>query len=109
MLAHLLSKRTPILPRLLTKRNMATFGDHCPLVVTPTQLHDLIPSGGVSVLDASWHMPNVPRNAREEYVAKRIPGARYLNLDEVASPHELGLKHMNVGIFFISALLVRGN
>lgn len=93
MLAHILSKRTSILPRILSRR-MSGFGDHCPLVVTPSQLHELLPSGGVSVLDASWHMPNVSRNARQEFVQKRIPGARYLDLDEVASPNELGLKHM---------------
>ncbi|KAI0067874.1 thiosulfate sulfurtransferase, partial [Artomyces pyxidatus] len=39
-------------------------------------------------------MPNSPRNARQEFLAKRIPGAHYLDLDEVASPSELGLKHM---------------
>jgi thiosulfate/3-mercaptopyruvate sulfurtransferase len=48
----------------------------------------------VSILDASWYMPNSPRNPADEYLSKRIPGAQYLDLDEVASPHELGLKHM---------------
>ena len=64
-----------------------------PLLVSPTQLQALSPLR-VSILDASWYMPNSPRNPAEEYLSKRIPGARYLNLDEVASPHELGLKHM---------------
>ena len=93
MLAHLLPKRTAILPRVLS-RKMSSFGDHCPLLVSPTQLRDLLPAGGVTVVDASWHMPNVPRNARKEYLDKHIPGARFLDLDEVASPHALGLKHM---------------
>lgn len=39
-------------------------------------------------------MPNSPRNPYEEFLAKRIPGAQFLDLDLVASPHELGLKHM---------------
>ncbi|KAG6911777.1 hypothetical protein DXG01_000023 [Tephrocybe rancida] len=39
-------------------------------------------------------MPNSPRRPREEFLSKRIPGAQFLDLDEVASPHELGLKHM---------------
>jgi thiosulfate/3-mercaptopyruvate sulfurtransferase len=39
-------------------------------------------------------MPNAPRNGRQEFLSKRIPGAQFLDLDEVASPHELGLKHM---------------
>ena len=39
-------------------------------------------------------MPNAPRNASKEFIEKRIPDARYLDLDEVAAPSELGLKHM---------------
>jgi len=39
-------------------------------------------------------MPNAPRNGKAEFLNKRLPGAQYLDLDEVASPHELGLKHM---------------
>ncbi|KAG6902817.1 hypothetical protein C0995_011304 [Termitomyces sp. Mi166 len=39
-------------------------------------------------------MPNSPRQPRQEFISKRIPGARFLDLDEVSSPHELGLKHM---------------
>ncbi|THH02471.1 hypothetical protein EW026_g396 [Hermanssonia centrifuga] len=72
---------------------MSTFGDNCPLVLTPRQLREL-PSTEVSILDVSWHMPNSPRKAREEFAKERIPGAHYLDLDEVASQHELGLKHM---------------
>lgn len=94
MLAHLLSKRTTtILPRFLAARTMSSFGDHCPLLLSPAQLR-LIQHEDVAVLDASWHMPNVPRNAKEEFVAKHLPKARFLDLDEVASPHDLGLKHM---------------
>ncbi|KAI5991503.1 hypothetical protein EDD15DRAFT_2275650 [Pisolithus albus] len=65
-----------------------------PYLVSPSQLHESLSSGGVSVLDASWFMPNPPRNARDEHNKKRIPGAQFLDLDQVASPHELGLKHM---------------
>ena len=90
----LATKRSPrLLPRFLSPRLMSSFGDNCPLVLTPRQLSDLDPTE-VSVLDASWHMPNSPRKAREEFLKRHIPGAQYLDLDEVASPHELGLKHM---------------
>lgn len=66
------------------------------LLVTPKALQDLRSSGAVDVniLDASWFMPNSPRNASQEFIEKRIPGSRYLDLDEVAAPNELGLKHM---------------
>ncbi|KAI9512669.1 Rhodanese-like domain-containing protein [Russula earlei] len=69
-----------------------------PLLVTPKALQDLrSSSNAVSILDASWFMPNSPRSASKEFIEKRIPGARYLDLDEVAAPNELGLKHMMPG------------
>ena len=75
------------------------FGDHCPLIITPAQLHNLkndpsVQERDLVVLDASWHMPNSPRKAKEEWLQMRIPGSRFLDLDEVASQHPLGLKHM---------------
>jgi len=39
-------------------------------------------------------MPNSPRKTREEFLKKRLPQARLLDLDEVAKEHKLGLKHM---------------
>lgn len=54
-----------------------------------------LPSGSdVSFIDASWHMPNSPRKAHAEFLKKRLPKARFLDLDQVASPNEMGLKHM---------------
>lgn len=66
------------------------------MLVSPITLQELrsSTSADVKILDASWLMPNVPRNPSEEFVEKHIPGARYLDLDEVATPSELGLKHM---------------
>ncbi|EKM60883.1 uncharacterized protein PHACADRAFT_247097, partial [Phanerochaete carnosa HHB-10118-sp] len=93
MLALAARRSTSFLPRFLAARAKSTFGDNCPLVITPRQLSDLDP-GKVSILDTSWHMPNSPRKAREEFLEKHIPRAQYLDLDEVASEHELGLKHM---------------
>lgn len=67
-----------------------------PLVLSPSQAHALIQSKNPSVrlLDATWFMPNSARNAREEFASRRLPGAQFLDLDAVASPHPLGLKHM---------------
>jgi len=36
------------------------------------------------VLDASWFMPDDPRDARAEYEAEHIPGARFFDIDEIA-------------------------
>ena len=46
------------------------------------------------VVDSSWHMPASGRSGREEYLASHIPGARFLDIDEVSdksnpSPHML--------------------
>ncbi|KAH7911220.1 Rhodanese-like protein [Hygrophoropsis aurantiaca] len=70
-----------------------------PLLLSPSQLRGLLPSdnaksGTLRILDATWFMPNSPRNPHEEFIQKRISGANFLDLDKVASPHELGLKHM---------------
>lgn len=49
---------------------------------------------GLVVLDSSWHMPATGRNGREEYLRAHIPGARFLDIDEVRdkanpAPHML--------------------
>jgi thiosulfate/3-mercaptopyruvate sulfurtransferase len=46
------------------------------------------------VVDSSWHMPASGRSARDEYLAAHIPGARFLDIDEVSdksnpAPHML--------------------
>ncbi|KDQ13641.1 hypothetical protein BOTBODRAFT_630746 [Botryobasidium botryosum FD-172 SS1] len=80
-------------PILTRARSTMSFSNSTPLLVTPATLKELPPSKTVPV-DATWFMPNVDRVALKEYIARRIPRARYLDLDEVASPHPLGLKHM---------------
>ena len=66
-----------------------------PLLLSPKQVNDLTKSSvPLTLLDSTWFMPNSPRNAKAEYLSKRIPGSQFLDLDEVASPHDLGLKHM---------------
>ena len=45
------------------------------------------------ILDASWHMPDSGRNARAEYEAAHIPGARFFDIDEIAD-HRSPLPHM---------------
>lgn len=39
-------------------------------------------------------MPNSQRDPKQEFAKKRLPGAQYLDLDEVAAPSDMGLKHM---------------
>lgn len=45
------------------------------------------------ILDASWHMPGSGRDARREYDAGHIPGARFFDIDEI-SDDQSDLPHM---------------
>ena len=45
------------------------------------------------VLDGSWFMPDMGRNARAEYDAAHIPGARFFDIDEI-SDQRSALPHM---------------
>ncbi len=45
------------------------------------------------VLDGTWHMPDSGRDARAEYEAAHIPGARFFDIDEVSDPSS-PLPHM---------------
>lgn len=48
----------------------------------------------LTIVDSSWHMPASGRSGREEFLAAHIPGARFLDIDEVSdhsspAPHAL--------------------
>ena len=45
------------------------------------------------VLDASWYLPDMGRDARAEYAAGHIPGARFFDIDEI-SDQRSALPHM---------------
>ncbi|CAE6439347.1 unnamed protein product [Rhizoctonia solani] len=61
------------------------------LLFAPKDAHA---ASGAIFVDSTWFMPGTPRSAYEEWKQRRIPGARFLDLDTVASQHPLGLKHM---------------
>ncbi|MFP4303318.1 MAG: 3-mercaptopyruvate sulfurtransferase [Rhodosalinus sp.] len=45
------------------------------------------------VIDGSWYLPAMGRDARAEYEASHIPGARYFDIDEIADARS-DLPHM---------------
>ncbi|WP_296424852.1 3-mercaptopyruvate sulfurtransferase [Yoonia sp.] len=45
------------------------------------------------IFDASWYLPDMARDARAEYQAGHIPGARFFDIDDI-SDHRSELPHM---------------
>lgn len=48
----------------------------------------------IVVLDASWHMPATQRDGEQEWLQKRIPGARFFDFDRRICDRETSLPHM---------------
>ncbi|XP_050393081.1 3-mercaptopyruvate sulfurtransferase [Patella vulgata] len=47
----------------------------------------------IRIIDASWHLPNTGRNAREEYSKEHITGALFFDIDECANK-SIPMSHM---------------
>lgn len=47
----------------------------------------------IRVIDASWYLPDAKRDARAEYEAAHIPGARFFDIDEISDDRS-ELPHM---------------
>ncbi|KAK9493490.1 Rhodanese-like domain-containing protein [Lipomyces doorenjongii] len=54
-------------------------------ILTPAAFKSLLVSSKTPIipLDATWYLPNVGRNGKEEFLLERIPGARFFDIDEV--------------------------
>lgn len=63
-----------------------------PLVST-RWLAERLDAPDLRILDATWFLPNDPRNARALYEARRIPGAIFFDIDEIADTSS-SLPHM---------------
>lgn len=55
-------------------------------LVTTGWLADNLGASGLVVLDASYHLPAAARDARAEFAAAHIPGARFLDLASLFDP-----------------------
>lgn len=67
------------------------------LLVSSQALSDRLDDPDLVVVDASWHMPSTGRDGKSEYLAGHIPGARFLDIDEVAGHDQDGPPHMLPG------------
>lgn len=79
--ASIIVKRS-IQPRYT--RSMASFltNVELPALLTAKEAIELSAYQNVKFLDGSWHL-NKARNAREDFAKERIPGAQYIDVDEV--------------------------
>ena len=67
----------------------ASFGP----VVSPAWLADRLGDPTLRIVDATWYLPHLPRNARAEFHEAHIPGAVYFDIDAIAD-RTSGLPHM---------------
>lgn len=63
------------------------------LIVKTDWLAAHLSAPDLRILDASWFLPGSDRDARAEYEATHIPGARFFDIDEIADPQS-SLPHM---------------
>ncbi len=63
------------------------------LLVSTDWLAEHLNAPDLRILDASWHMPGSGRDARGEFEAAHIPGARFFDIDEI-SDEQSSLPHM---------------
>jgi len=62
-------------------------------LVSTGWLADHFKSPDLRILDGTWFLPGMGRDARSEYEATHIPGARFFDIDDV-SDHRSDLPHM---------------
>jgi thiosulfate/3-mercaptopyruvate sulfurtransferase len=67
----------------------------CSPLVSPKWVESHMKKSGeaVRLLDASWYMPFMERNAKQEFLQRRIPGAEFFDIDTIAET-STGLPHM---------------
>ena len=63
------------------------------MLVSTKWLADHLSDPDLRVLDASWYLPDMNRDARAEYEEDHIPGARFFDIDEI-SDKASDLPHM---------------
>jgi thiosulfate/3-mercaptopyruvate sulfurtransferase len=64
-----------------------------PWIVETAWLAERIDAPDIVVVDASLHLPNTGRNARDEYLAEHIPGALFFDIEDIAD-EDNPLPHM---------------
>lgn len=61
--------------------------------IKPETLADKLERGRIKVLDGSWYLPAMGRDAKAEFSTARVPGAQYFDIDVIADT-STNLPHM---------------
>ena len=61
-----------------------TFHDDPQVLVSTAWLAERLEDPDLRILDASWYLPAMNRDAKAEYAAEHIPGARFFDIDEIS-------------------------
>jgi len=77
---------------------------HSSNFVSTEWLEQHLSSPDLAIIDGSWHLPPLKRDARAEYLAAHIPGAVFFNIDEIADT-STGLPHMMPDAFAFGAAM----
>ncbi len=72
---------------------MTDFIDDPKTLVSTHWLAEHLKDPDLRVLDASWYLPNMNRDAKAEYNQSHIPDARFFDIDDI-SDHRSELPHM---------------
>jgi thiosulfate/3-mercaptopyruvate sulfurtransferase len=64
-----------------------------PFVVSPEWLFERLQRPDTVVVDGSWYLPDMKRDAKAEFAAEHIPGAVFFDVDAIADTAS-GLPHM---------------
>jgi thiosulfate/3-mercaptopyruvate sulfurtransferase len=67
--------------------------DRSSLFISTEELAARLGEPNLKVVDGSWYLPTVPRDAIVEYEIRRIPGAVYFDIDQIADT-TTALPHM---------------
>ena len=62
-------------------------------LVSSEWLADHLKKSNIRVLDGTYFLPNVPRNAHDEFQSEHIPGAAFFDIDDIKDPNS-SLPHM---------------
>ena len=72
---------------------MTAFTDDPKTLVSTAWLAAHLKDPDLRVIDASWYLPDMARDAKAEYAAGHIPGARFFDIDEITDTRS-SLPHM---------------